>query len=72
MRGIDHPAAEASFAGGEPSLHCPSRRLVSRPISAAIGAPFVLAGETVGGAVMRWAPLGGFIVAKWDYVVNND
>ena len=30
------------------------------------------AGEPVGEGVMRWAPIGGHIVAKWDFVVEND
>jgi hypothetical protein len=30
------------------------------------------AAEPVGEGLMRWAPIGGRIVAKWDYVVEND
>jgi hypothetical protein len=30
------------------------------------------AGEAVGEGLMRWAPVGGRIVAKWDFVVEND
>jgi len=30
------------------------------------------AGEPVGEGLMRWAPTGGGIVAKWDFVVEND
>jgi hypothetical protein len=30
------------------------------------------AGEPVGEGLMRWAPIGGHIVAKWDFVVEND
>ena len=30
------------------------------------------AGEAVGEGLMRWAPIGGRIVAKWDFVVEND
>ena len=30
------------------------------------------AGEAVGEGLMRWAPVGGHIVAKWDFVVEND
>jgi hypothetical protein len=30
------------------------------------------AGEPVGEGLMRWAPSGGRIVAKWDFVVEND
>lgn len=30
------------------------------------------AGEAVGEGLMRWAPIGGHIVAKWDFVVEND
>ena len=30
------------------------------------------AGEAVGEGLMRWAPIGGEIVAKWDFVVEND
>jgi hypothetical protein len=30
------------------------------------------AGEPVGEGLMRWAPVGGRIVAKWDFVVEND
>ena len=30
------------------------------------------AGEAVGEGLMRWAPIGGQIVAKWDFVVEND
>lgn len=29
-------------------------------------------GEAVGEGLMRWAPIGGHIVAKWDFVVEND
>jgi hypothetical protein len=29
-------------------------------------------GEPVGEGLMRWAPIGGHIVAKWDFVVEND
>jgi hypothetical protein len=29
-------------------------------------------GEPVGEGLMRWAPIGGRIVAKWDFVVEND
>jgi hypothetical protein len=28
--------------------------------------------EPVGEGLMRWAPLGGHIVSKWDFVVEND
>jgi hypothetical protein len=28
--------------------------------------------EPVGEGLMRWAPIGGRIVAKWDFVVEND
>jgi hypothetical protein len=28
--------------------------------------------EAVGEGLMRWAPIGGHIVAKWDFVVEND
>lgn len=28
--------------------------------------------EAVGEGLLRWAPLGGHIVAKWDFVVEND
>ena len=30
------------------------------------------AGEPVGEGLMRWAPIDGQIVAKWDFVVEND
>jgi hypothetical protein len=30
------------------------------------------AGEAVGEGLMRWAPIDGQIVAKWDFVVQND
>lgn len=30
------------------------------------------AGEPVGEGLMRWAPLDGRIVAKWDFIVEND
>jgi hypothetical protein len=30
------------------------------------------AAEPVGEGLMRWAPTGGHIVAKWDFVVEND
>lgn len=30
------------------------------------------AAEAVGEGLMRWAPVGGHIVAKWDFVVEND
>jgi hypothetical protein len=30
------------------------------------------AGEAVGEGLMRWSPVGGRIVAKWDFVVEND
>jgi len=30
------------------------------------------AGEAVGEGLMRWAPAGGRVVAKWDFVVEND
>ena len=30
------------------------------------------ADEVVGEGLMRWAPVGGRIVAKWDFVVEND
>jgi len=30
------------------------------------------AAEPVGEGLMRWAPIGGRVVAKWDYVVEND
>jgi hypothetical protein len=30
------------------------------------------AAEAVGEGLMRWAPIGGRIVAKWDFVVEND
>jgi hypothetical protein len=30
------------------------------------------ASEAVGEGLMRWAPIGGRIVAKWDFVVEND
>lgn len=29
-------------------------------------------GEAVGEGLMRWAPIGGHIVAKWDFIVEND
>jgi hypothetical protein len=29
-------------------------------------------GEAVGEGLMRWSPVGGHIVAKWDFVVEND
>jgi hypothetical protein len=32
----------------------------------------LLAGEAVGEALMRLAPIDGHIVAKWDFVVEND
>ena len=30
------------------------------------------AGEPVGEGLMRWAPIAGRVVAKWDFVVEND
>jgi hypothetical protein len=30
------------------------------------------AGEAVGEGLMRWAPIDGRIVAKWDFVIEND
>jgi hypothetical protein len=32
----------------------------------------IRAGEPVGEGLMRWAPNGRQIVAKWDFVVEND
>ena len=28
--------------------------------------------EAIGEGLMRWAPIGGHIVAKWDFIVEND
>jgi hypothetical protein len=73
------PIAAADFASIDSSGHQYRPTLVAgQPAPPAVlhhgqSTTFELrAGEPVGEGLMRWAPSGGHIVAKWDFVVEND